>query len=124
MNISHLYLSGGGVKGFAYIGIIKYMYLYDILHRVKHIAGTSIGAYFGLLMALQIPSDYIQSELYLFVDNIENHLNITTHNLPCLFDKNGILSLEFLIKPVVRFLESRFFITLFIQIANFSQYCS
>ena len=52
-----LVLSGGGVKGLAHIGIIKY--IEEIGLEVTHISGSSAGALTGVLYASGMPADDI-----------------------------------------------------------------
>ena len=71
-----LVLSGGGIKGYCYLGVLKH-FSHDQLKSFKYIAGTSIGALFGVL--LLIGYTYIQlSHIFLNLDlkQLEN-LKIT-----------------------------------------------
>lgn len=47
--ITNLVLSGGGLKGLATLGALKYLFEKDILQNLKSIAGTSAGAIIGAL---------------------------------------------------------------------------
>jgi len=58
--INTLVLSGGGVKGFAYIGVLKKLEELKKLKDLKHILGVSIGSVFGLLYLI----GYTYEELY------------------------------------------------------------
>jgi len=64
-----LTLSGGGMKGMAYVGMLKAMEDNPgLVDGIREITGTSIGAMFGLLMML----GYTSSELTeLFLDSID-----------------------------------------------------
>jgi NTE family protein len=53
-----LVLSGGGSKGFAYIGLFKVLQEVDL--RVDYIGGTSIGSIMGGLYALGYSPEYIE----------------------------------------------------------------
>ena len=52
-------LSGGGVRGLAHIGVIKFME--DLGLQVTHIAGSSAGALVGMMYAAGVSSDDILS---------------------------------------------------------------
>ncbi|HAC41225.1 MAG TPA: hypothetical protein DCF48_06645, partial [Rikenellaceae bacterium] len=54
-----LVLSGGGAKGAATVGALKYMEQYDI--PVDMVVGTSIGGLIGGLYALGYDADYLDS---------------------------------------------------------------
>ena len=42
--VKNLVLSGGSMKGLAYIGMIKCIEEYDIVKKIDNFVGTSIGA--------------------------------------------------------------------------------
>jgi predicted acylesterase/phospholipase RssA len=44
ININSLVVSGGGIKGYLYLGAIKLFAEYGILNKIKYYYGTSIGA--------------------------------------------------------------------------------
>ncbi len=77
-----LVLSGGGAKGFAHLGVIKVLEEEEI--PIDFIAGTSMGAIVGGLIASGIPADSLiriirkQNWPYLLSDNIlRQNLSIT-----------------------------------------------
>lgn len=59
-----LVLSGGGVKGYYYIGIIKYLEDNQILKNINKYAGTSIGAYVCFLLVLNYSYNEILNLFY------------------------------------------------------------
>lgn len=107
-NISHVYFTGGGLKGICYLGIIRYFYLEQIEHNVKHVIGTSIGAFFGIIFALKIPIEVIEPDLADIVKNIKKHLTIDQHNLSNLFTKNGIFALDFMMNPIIKWIKTKY----------------
>jgi len=54
MKITHLVLSGGGMRGVMYVGALRYIYIENLHKNITHIAGTSIGSIIGLAIALKI----------------------------------------------------------------------
>ena len=54
-NIDTLVLSGGGVKGLYYIGVLKKLEELNILKNINKFAGTSIGAFFSALISIVLP---------------------------------------------------------------------
>ena len=60
-----LVLSGGGVKGYVYIGIIIQLFKKDLIRHIKNFSGTSIGAIFCLLLII----NFTDKEIYnLFIN--------------------------------------------------------
>lgn len=64
VHITHLVLSGGGMHGVIYIGALRYLYLENILNTITHVAGTSIGSFVGLFVALKLSIDEMESIMY------------------------------------------------------------
>ena len=52
LDINTLVISGGGMKGFLYLGAIKLLFELDIIKKIKYYYGTSIGGFFILCIIL------------------------------------------------------------------------
>ena len=52
MKIKNLVFAGGGFKGIAYIGVLRYLESSGLLEDIKTFSGTSIGALISLLIVL------------------------------------------------------------------------
>ena len=61
--IKNLVFSGGVLKGWAYIGTIRALEEYSIFSEIDNVAGTSVGAVFGLFYILKIPWSYILEKI-------------------------------------------------------------
>jgi len=55
----NLVMEGGGVKGFAYAGALQILDSLGILKNIQRVAGTSVGALQGALLAVGYTSDEI-----------------------------------------------------------------
>ena len=88
MNIRNLILSGGGVKGYSYIGVIKAFEEYDILKNIKTIVGTSIGSIFATLVSINYSYKEL-NELCLNID-LGKINNISTENIINFLNSKGI----------------------------------
>jgi len=64
--VKHLALSGGGVKGFGYIGCFQALKDLDLLD-IEEMAGTSIGAVFAFFYVLKCPPE----ELFSFIKKFD-----------------------------------------------------
>jgi len=60
LNITHLVISGGGMRGAVYIGALRYLYLENLHKNITHISGTSIGAFIGLAIAFKLDIEDIE----------------------------------------------------------------
>lgn len=111
--ITHVIFSSGGLMGLCYLGILRYLYIENITKNIKYIAGTSIGAYFGLILALKIPIEYIEEELYKIITelNEKQDMVITKNNIFQLFQSNGIYDIRFLMSPIVKYIKTEYDVT-------------
>lgn len=101
MDIDTVVFSGGGLRGFAYIGAIKALYKYDIYSSCKNFAGSSVGALTAMLCALR----YTPAELLDFVKYFD-YEKIKDLELINFVDKYGIETgekIESFIERVVRY---------------------
>jgi predicted acylesterase/phospholipase RssA len=57
-------LEGGGVKGLAYLPVIKHLARSQSLHKIKHLAGTSAGAITAMLLAMRISHRRLERVLW------------------------------------------------------------
>jgi NTE family protein len=72
----NLIFSGGGVKGYIFLGVFKYLEENDLRKHVKSIAGASIGSLFALCFVL----DYSFDDLYKIFTKIDLMENIDAFN--------------------------------------------
>lgn len=70
-SITHVALSGGNIRGFMYLGILRYLYAYNLLNNLKEIAGTSFGSAVALIIALRIPLEIVESMFFDYSRNNE-----------------------------------------------------
>lgn len=52
---THLVLGGAGMSGISYLGILRFLHTEGYTRTIRHVAGTSIGAFFGALWAIGAP---------------------------------------------------------------------
>lgn len=93
-------LAGGGVKGLAYLGVLKFLKEKEALHHISTFAGCSIGALTCLLMILDYPYNVLKT--------VMDNYDISKLNYPrmeciindmCLDDGN---SLEKFVKTFIK----------------------
>jgi NTE family protein len=77
--IKNIIFSGGGLKGWAYIGSIQALSEYISREHIEQVIGVSIGSVFGLFYLLDIKWDFL---LDYFIDlNFKEMLDINLDNL-------------------------------------------
>ena len=86
--VNQLILSGGGMLGYSYIGILKYIEEAGILTNVRHIIGCSAGAIFGTLLAFGFNSNELYTSLIII--NPGEYFNITLDSIIGLPTKKGL----------------------------------
>ena len=83
--INKLILSGGGINGIIYIGILKYLETSNQLKNINNFVGTSVGAIMNTL--INIGYTAIELENFILYFNFEMIKNINIENI---FTKYGI----------------------------------
>jgi predicted patatin/cPLA2 family phospholipase len=99
--IDTLVLSGGGIKGLYYIGILKKFEELNIINNIKTIAGSSIGAFFGVLISLGYTSNELLDFVLLF--NLSNVNNIKINNFFLTFGIDDGNNLEIILEKMFQF---------------------
>ncbi len=106
MNITHIVFSGGGILGISILGVLRYLYLENIVSNVKNIAGNSMGAYFCLLFCLKIPIQDIETILYNYIGNYD-YMNINDITLSDFFNKKGVDNFSSYIELIKNYLKNK-----------------
>lgn len=86
-HITHMTLSGGGISGIAYIGCIRFLQMEDMLANIRHVSGTSIGAFFAAAIALDIPYKRLEQSMRAFCTRKHN---FSTAQILSMFSNLGI----------------------------------
>jgi hypothetical protein len=84
--IDTLFLSGGSSKGFAYIGLFKYLIDEGIFENIKNIISCSIGSFVAIMMSININHDL----LITIMINIKLNYDIDHINIDNLFNQHGL----------------------------------
>lgn len=84
MPLKNLVISGGGINGLGFIGIIKYLSENNLLKNIEHYIGTSAGAILGYLLSI----GYNHMEIFEFC-KFFNFSKIVNVNLDNFLDKYG-----------------------------------
>jgi predicted acylesterase/phospholipase RssA len=105
--ITHIALSGGGIKGMAYLGILRYLYIENMINDIKYASGTSIGALYCLYIALKTPIDFLENEYMNLLKELNdiNYLSINKSSFCKLLETNGFVSVEFMTRPAKKYLK-------------------
>ena len=82
--IENLVLSGGGIKGYIHIGVLKALQEKGYLNTIKRFCGTSIGAFVSLLLVLSLSPEQIE-ELFLQM-NLQAFLQLIPEQILSLFE--------------------------------------
>ena len=95
--IKNIVVSGGGLRGLYYIGVIKYLEEKNLLLGIKNYCGTSVGTICCLLMILEYKYDELIDIFKLFdVKNLKEMDLLNVMNNFSLFSNNKIKKLVYL----------------------------
>jgi predicted acylesterase/phospholipase RssA len=93
IKITHLVLSGGGMRGVMYLGALRSLFLENLHKNITHISSNSIGSYIGLMFALKISIEDIEKMAYEIVRDdslcyvpVKNYFRIVTDLGLCSID--------------------------------------
>lgn len=107
LNITHLVLSGGGMRGVIFIGAIRYLYIENLIGKITHIAANSIGSFVALCIAFKLTIEEIEEIIYNSKD--DNELcYIPTKNYYRLISKLGLSSISHFMEHLKRRLRIKY----------------
>ena len=104
-NIKHLVLSGGGLLGISYIGLLRYLEESHSIANIKSISGCSAGSFFGCLIAL----GYTSKELETIAKslNFKEYMNINAESLINFMRTKGLESGTYLINLIKKCIKDK-----------------
>lgn len=77
------------MRGFIFIGIIRYLYVENMYKSIKNVSGTSVGSIFALAFALKIPVEYLEEKYKEFVNDKDN-MFVDKSKIFNIINENGI----------------------------------
>lgn len=102
MKITHVTLSGGGISGLSYIGCIRFLHMEGLTDDIRHVSGTSIGAFFATALALKIPYSKFETMMRKFCTS--DH-NFSTEQLLGIFATMGIDDGSFMVTVLREYIQ-------------------
>ena len=113
MKYTHLMLSGGGMYGYVYIGVYRFLKEYDLLRDIRFIYGTSIGACFGFIYGLNVSYEKME-DLFMSPNSYFSANEVITYPPDKLFEiyqHLGAYSTEPIMKPLITLLQETYTIS-------------
>lgn len=93
IKITHLVLSGGGMRGVMYIGALRCLFIENLYKNITHISSNSIGSYVALMLAFKISLEEIEKLVYEITNDdelcyvpVKNYFRIVTDLGICSID--------------------------------------
>lgn len=107
LNITHLVISGGGMRGAVYIGALRYLYLENLHKNITHISGTSIGAFIGLAIAFKLDIEDIEDIVKTSI-NDDKLCNIPYKNCIKIITECGLTNIDLLTNHMKNKIEKKY----------------
>jgi len=107
LNITHLVLSGGGMRGVVYIGAIRHLYIENLHTNITHIAANSIGSFVALCITFKLTIEEIEEIIYNSKDDKELCC-IPTKNYYRLISKLGLSSVSYFMEHLKKRLRIKY----------------
>jgi predicted acylesterase/phospholipase RssA len=93
LNITHLVLSGGGMRGVIFIGALRYIYIENLHKNITHIAANSIGSFVALCITFKLTIEEIEEIIY--ISKADNNLcYVPTKNYYKIISHLGLFSIS------------------------------
>ena len=87
----HIILSGGGTKGFAYIGLTKILKEYKIYDKLETIMGFSVGSIFSIALLLKLSYQEL-TDIVLESNFFKSLINIETNDVLNFTHNKGLIN--------------------------------
>ena len=107
LNITHLVLSGGGMKGVIFIGALRYMYIENLHKNITHIAANSIGSFVALFITFKLTIEEIEQIIYDSKDD-NNLCYIPTKNYYKIISELGLCSITYFMEHLKKLLRIKY----------------
>jgi predicted acylesterase/phospholipase RssA len=106
MKIKNLVLSGGGLRGYCYLSLLKVMEEMPDMFELKKIAGTSVGAIFATFISMGVTYKELQQQLLKKDTNDFKHIKL--ENIIKFLERFGVDDGHFFIDFVAHFVSQKF----------------
>jgi len=107
IKITHLVLSGGGMKGVMFIGALRHLYLENLHKNITHISANSIGTIIGLMIAFKLTIEEMEQILYDMKDD-SNLCFIPIKNYIRFFTEYGFFSIELFMSHLTKLISKKY----------------
>lgn len=104
--IQNLVLSGGGLRGYSYIALMKIMEEKPQMFNIKKIAGTSVGSIFAAFIAMGVKYNDVYDRL--LEKDTSDFQHVKLENILKFLEKFGIDDGESIMQFVVHYVNVRF----------------
>ena len=107
MNITHLVLSGGGMRGVLFVGALRYLYLENMHKNITHIAANSIGSFVALFITFKLTIEEAERVIYTSAGDT-NLCNIPTKNYYKIVSNLGLCSISHFMEHLRKVLRVKY----------------
>jgi predicted acylesterase/phospholipase RssA len=107
LNITHLVLSGGGMRGVLFVGALRYLYLENMHKNITHIAANSIGSFVALFITFKLTIEEAERVIYTSAGDT-NLCNIPTKNYYKIVSNLGLCSISHFMEHLRKVLRVKY----------------
>ena len=107
LNITHLVLSGGGMRGVLFVGALRYLYLENLHKNITHIAANSIGSFVALFITFKLTIEEAERVIYTSAGDT-NLCNIPTKNYYKIVSNLGLCSISHFMEHLRKVLRVKY----------------
>ncbi len=104
---THVVFSGSALRSLCLLGILRYLYFYDLDKHIKNAAGTSMGSFFCLAFALKIPIDELEAMIKRLIVNPEV-ITVSSNKLLNLFSDLGFNDSKLYLSEIKNYIKNKY----------------
>lgn len=106
-NITHLVFSGCGLISISLLGILRYLYCYNLTNSIKNVAGTSMGSFFCLAFALKIPYEELE-KIIINMASTDDIIKVKNDKILNLLSNNGLEDARIYLKYIKEYIKKTY----------------
>lgn len=105
---SHVVFTGGGLGGMTCLGVLRYMQEHGLVKAVREVSGTSMGAFFACMLAMNVLAGELEEYLKGYFAKEENTSFTLMNSLLSILEDYGMDDGQRLVQPLRHFVEDKY----------------
>jgi len=104
---THIVFSGSAIRSICLLGILRYLYFYELDKYIKNAAGSSMGSFFCLAFALKIPIDELELMIKTLINN-PDVISVSSNKLLNVFSDLGFNDSKLYLSEIKKYIKNKY----------------